>query len=553
MLKQSLKTSCALSSLAVASLILAASPAMAQTTPADQQDTPPPPAPVTAAPDTAPQDIIVTGSRIRAVTPFNSPDPITIIDPVVARREGKLDLASMLQSSPIAAGSTQITSAISSNFVTNGGPGAQTIDLRGLGANRTLVLLNGRRAGPAGTRGGVSSFDLNVLPQSLVADIQILKTGASSVYGSDAVAGVVNIITKKDTNGLLLDGNVAVPLEGGGQEYRLSAIWGKTWSRGNFMVAADYQHISELKRGDRSYLACPEAYIFKQDGSRADLVDPRTGKYKCEDLRWGHIWTYNLINNLQLDGPGGPNTGLNTSPRSQTILLQYQYPGETLGIPAYGAPAYSGDFGAPAGWFPTGYNTASTAVQNSYHPFVEEQSIIPKTDLFTAYAQGAYNISDSVEVFGEFLANRRKTYQNGWRQFWNFGYTGDLYGTGTPATLWAKGFTGVNLLSPTGITNASDSSQQVDYFRGVGGLRGNFGGALSGWKWEAYGQYSKSVGRYRTQQILQDVYNTGYFQTASCVGTVTPISKKQCIDLPWADPNFLAGNLTPAQVNFLTS
>ncbi|MDC7286096.1 TonB-dependent receptor plug domain-containing protein, partial [Bifidobacterium thermophilum] len=78
-----------------------------------------------------------------------------------------------------------VTAALSSNFVTNGGPGAQTIDLRGLGANRTLVLLNGRRAGPAGTRGGVSSFDLNVLPLSIVSDIQILKTGASSVYGSD--------------------------------------------------------------------------------------------------------------------------------------------------------------------------------------------------------------------------------------------------------------------------------------------------------------------------------------------------------------------------------
>ena len=127
--------------------------------------------------------IVVTGSRLRNVTPFNSPDPIAVIDPGIASKEGKFDLASTLQSSPIAAGSTQITSAISSNFVTNGGPGAQTIDLRGLGANRTLVLLNGRRAGPAGTRGGVSSFDLNVLPQSIAESVEILKTGASSVYG----------------------------------------------------------------------------------------------------------------------------------------------------------------------------------------------------------------------------------------------------------------------------------------------------------------------------------------------------------------------------------
>lgn len=491
--------------------------------------------------------IVVTGSRLPSVTPFNSPDPIAVIDPEIASREGRFDLASTLQSSPVAAGSTQITSAISSNFVTNGGPGAQTIDLRGLGPNRTLVLLNGRRAGPAGTRGGVSSFDLNVLPQSIAQNVQILKTGASSVYGSDAVAGVVNIITKTDTNGIELNANVSAPFDGGGEEYRLSAIWGKTFSRGHILLAADYTKIRELKRGDRSYLACPEAYTFREDGTRADAVDPRTGRFKCEDLRWGHVWTYNLIDNLSLDGPGGPNTGFNTSPRGETVLLQYQYPGETLGIPGFGAPAFAGDIGTPAGWVPTGYDAASLAVQNAYHPFVEEQTIIPETSLVTAYAEGAFELSDSIEMFGEFLFNRRKTYQNGWRQFWNFGGTSDYLNT-----LWADGWVGENYLSPTAITNLNDSSQKVDYYRGVGGLRGDFGGE-GNWRWEAYGQYSKSIGRYRSQQILQDVYDSGYFQTSSCVGTVLPVSGKQCIDLPWMDPNFLRGELTQAQQDFLTS
>ena len=547
MAKLSLLGGTALRSAAFAGLALIAVPAMAQdadqTAPTDTQ------VPEATQGEPLEEAIVVTGSRIRTVTPFNSPDPIAVIDPEVVTKEGKSDLASMLQSSPIAAGSTQITSAISSNFVTAGGPGAQTIDLRGLGPNRTLVLLNGRRAGPAGTRGGVSSFDLNVLPVSIAQNVQILKTGASSVYGSDAVAGVVNIITKTDTNGLELTGNVSVPFDSGGEQYRISAIWGKTFDRGHFLIAGDYTHVNELKRGDRSYLACPEAYTFREDGSRADLVDPRTGRYKCEDLRWGHIWTYNLIDNMQLDGPGGPNTGLNTSPNGQTILLQYQYPGETLGIPGYGAPAYPGDIGTPAGWFPTGYTTPTLAVQNSYHPFQAEQTIIPRTDLYTIYADGAFEITDHVELFGEFLFNRRETYQNGWRQFWNFGYTGDLYGTGGgPGTIWAQGFTGVNLLSPTAITNHNDSSQTVDYYRGVGGLRGDFGGS---WKWEVYGQYSKSIGKYRSEQILQDAYDMGYFQTASCVGQVTPVSGRQCVDVRWTDPYFLRGELTPQEVGFL--
>ena len=90
--------------------------------------------------------IIVTGSRIRR-TKFTSPDPITIINPEIAQQKGQFSTAQMLQSSPIAAGSAQVTAAVSGVLNTDGGLGAETISLRGLGANRTLVLLNGR--GPA--------------------------------------------------------------------------------------------------------------------------------------------------------------------------------------------------------------------------------------------------------------------------------------------------------------------------------------------------------------------------------------------------------------------
>ena len=114
--------------------------------------------------------IVVTGSRIRR-NEFTSPDPVQIINPELSSQEGKFQTVDMINSSPIAAGSSQITSAISTNFVTNGGEGAQTVSLRGLGAERTLVLLNGRRAGPSGTRGAVTSFDLNTIPASIVSSI----------------------------------------------------------------------------------------------------------------------------------------------------------------------------------------------------------------------------------------------------------------------------------------------------------------------------------------------------------------------------------------------
>jgi iron complex outermembrane recepter protein len=157
------------------------------------------------------ETIVVTGSRLRGRDERTNPDPITIIDPSLSEKEGLFNTAEALQTSPLAAGSTQITSAISSNFVVNGGEGVQTINLRGLGANRTLVLLNGRRAGPAGVRGAVSAFDLNVIPLDAIQSIDVLKTGASSIYGSDAIAGIVNLITKKDLRGLEVSGFVSVP------------------------------------------------------------------------------------------------------------------------------------------------------------------------------------------------------------------------------------------------------------------------------------------------------------------------------------------------------
>src|ERR1700710_2405270 len=126
-----------------------------------------------AATPSSDQAIVVTGSRIRR-SAFNSPDPIQVISPEIGLQQGQVQTVELINSSPLASGSVQITSVISNNFVTEGGAGAQTVSLRGLGADRTLVLLNGRRAGSAGVGGSISSFDLNVLPLSIVQSVEIL-------------------------------------------------------------------------------------------------------------------------------------------------------------------------------------------------------------------------------------------------------------------------------------------------------------------------------------------------------------------------------------------
>jgi len=490
--------------------------------------------------------IIVTGSRIRR-DEFSSAAPITIVDPEIALRQGLKDTAAMIQGSPIASGSSQITSAISSNFVTNGGAGAQTISLRGLGAERTLVLLNGRRAGPAGTRGAVSAFDLNVLPSAIMQRVDILKDGASSIYGSDAVAGVVNLITKTDTNGLELNGFASVPGDSGGEEYNLSAIWGKSWDRGHVLLAADYYKRKELSRGQRGYLRCEEDYVFTDDSysTRADLTDPRTGKYHCSGpLPWGHVWTYDYSYYYSPNGSNIPGS----AGRGDVTLFQYNYAGDRLGsyIPRIGRQLDPGQIHVPAGWFPVNYDPASIAVTNNYHPFFDQDTIIPETDRYTAYVDAAYELSEAAEVYTELLFNRRKTYQNGSRQFWQFGYGEDF--AGFPGDPLAPGWGGAAIFSPTTITNLADNSQKVDYYRGVAGVRGAVGG---GWDYDVYGQYSKSTGTYRTQQILADSMATQDLRTGSCVGTTTPISNLPCVDVRWYDPYFLAGDINQAEQDFL--
>ena len=210
--------------------------------------------------------VVVTGSRI-ARDQFSSSSPIQVITSESAVLEGLVDTAELLQGSTTAAGSVQFNNQFG-GFVIEGGPGINSVSLRGLGAQRSLVLINGRRPGPAGSRGEVGSFDLNVIPDSIINRIEILKDGASSVYGSDAVAGVVNIILRKDFDGLELQVNGDINPMGAGEDYTVSAAWGFTTDRAVFGIGAEYQRRDEVKLRDRDFLSgCDTHYEVDQNGN----------------------------------------------------------------------------------------------------------------------------------------------------------------------------------------------------------------------------------------------------------------------------------------------
>lgn len=499
--------------------------------------------------------IIVTGSRIRK-SEFNSPDPVQIIDPNLAAKQGQNQVAEMLQSSSIAQGSIQITSSISNSFVTNGGADAQTVSLRGLGAERTLVLLNGRRAGPAGVRGAVASFDLNVLPQSIVKSIEILKTGASSIYGSDAIAGVVNILTKTDTDGFEIGGFSSVPVKGGGETYSINGTYGKRFTRGHILATVDYFKQQNLKRNDRGFLFCQEEFLPREaDGSRADIVDFRTGRPACN----GTIGNLILTNN-DFTGPGF-GQGLLAPNGNQLFIGQFGSELSQVGIP-FNNFAANGVF-APANFFGLNFDGPSTGALNQFDPLEQNSDVFSEVERYTAYVDASYEITDNIEVYTELLYNKRKSYANSFQQFSTTQFTGssDLpfffcapsdfncspFDAGDP---FNNEFGGNFLLRPLVLTD-SDFSTNVDYYRGVVGARGDFGDFLSGWNWDVYGQYSKSDASYTQDVILADALFTQDFRTASCVGLFTPVTNTPCIDIDFTDPRVLRGDFTPQERAFL--
>ena len=542
--------------------------------------------------------IVVTGSRLRR-DERNSVDPLTVIDPNVETREGKLNTAQILQTSPLAAGSTQITSTISSNFVVNGGEGVETISLRGLGANRTLVLLNGRRAGPAGVRGGVSAFDLNVIPVEAIQQIDILKTGASSIYGSDAVAGVVNLITKKDLRGLQLRGFASVPTTQGGDEKSLSALAGfGVGDRGHVMVGVDWYKRTSLRRGDRSYLGCEEEFVTNDAGQRVDPVDPRTGEPGCGGFSNAQIFLTDFARNASIGGsattnlcgplvarrpvaPFGANC-INGQPtpagqiRRAITSIQFNYAGTRLDefLSPLAPAANPFEFTAPAGFFPVGaYSATGLAMANNYNSQLDDDSVIPRTKRFTVFGEAGYDVTDDINLYFEGLYNRRKTRTTAHRQlfFYQFPGTAPTYFTGaygiylpyffcdgTTCDPFAQGdpinagFSGEQLLLPV-IIAPFNSGTDVKYFRGLAGARADLTKMLPHGFADFYFQHSRSDGDYQRDIIFRDAIEFGVaaFRTDPCAGTVTAIRGVPCMDINYTDPRVLRGQFTDAERAFL--
>lgn len=506
------------------------------------QTAPAPASKPAASDDTEVEALVVTGSRIKR-TEFTSSAPIQVITAESSTLEGMVDTSEILQQSSLASGSFQVNNQLT-GFVTTGGPGANTISLRGLGATRTLVLLNGRRVGPAGTRGTVGPVDLNVIPTSIVERFEILKDGASSIYGSDAVAGVINIITRTNLDGIEASAFTDRSFEGGGEVSRLNASWGKTFDRGYINVSADWYKQQVLHRGDRDDTSCSMDYLRSSanGGALVDYVntDPaQTGSdtYKCYNLVQRTITTTNYGRLIYTD-PGVVYPTALQGNSGGTNNLAGNFGATPIPIPGMARQARAG---FPA-TYPYGHYDSAPSARASILSPVERTSL---------YATGGYDITPSTELYGELLLNRRESVQYGVRQLFP-----------TVVNTNANVPAGWNaLLQQTGsyqpiIPLKSDRDQTVDYWRGVVGLRGDFGAMLAGWDWDIFYQYSSSDATYGADIIYNDAVLATSANALACnPAALLGVSGRSCASLPggvpWLSSRVLNGDFTQAERDFL--
>ena len=195
-------------------------------------------------------EIVVTGSHIRGIE--NKTNPVIVIDQAQIEQSGYSSTQDLFRSLPQNFSSGATTQ---DGFVGNGGNNAEFasgINLRGLGSSSTLVLLNGHRLAPA-VEGSV--VDVSMIPLAAIERIEIVTDGASAIYGSDAVGGVVNIITKKNYDGAETAARFGSVTAGSRKEELFAQTLGHDWSTGNVTATFQYQNHSDLNAKDRDFSA----------------------------------------------------------------------------------------------------------------------------------------------------------------------------------------------------------------------------------------------------------------------------------------------------------
>jgi outer membrane receptor protein involved in Fe transport len=363
-------------------------------------------APAFAQEETATSDrVVVTGSRI-ARRDFTANSPIVTVDSEAFENQSGINAESYLNQLPQfnpAAAPTQLQGSGSNSDVqptANNSVGIATLSLRGLGANRNLVLVDGRRQVPVNA---LMITDLNAIPSALIQRVEIITGGASAVYGADAVGGVVNFILRDDFEGLEIDTQYGFTEVSDGEEFRISGLMGTNFADGRGNVTMGLEHYS------RSV-----AWQNNRDFFTDAWADPFVGTN--EFFAVTHGWT--ATRNGQPNGPStaavnalfaGRPAGTNICPANNCLSTQtgdFNFnPDGTIWRPNAGAYRFRGEVDGSNYAFQNVYDTNSAAPGTS-GPLLQtiksnnefNYASSPQTR-YSIFASGTYDITDSLTFF----------------------------------------------------------------------------------------------------------------------------------------------------------
>jgi outer membrane receptor protein involved in Fe transport len=408
----------------------------------------------TAADDTAVDTVVVTGTRLQA-SGFTTPTPVTVLGSQTINNRGKLNIAEALNELPSfqpSSGPSQATRNITGTL------GFSTLDLRGLGASRTLVLVDGRRFVPIAPNGVV---DAAVIPTSLVERVETVTGGASAAYGSDAVAGVVNFILRDRLDGFRANVQTSTSQHGGAQEWAANGAIGKSFMDGRLHVIAGVDWVKNLGLSSQ----------YKRDWGAeepgyAALSANRPAGVPANVLGTGHHFS-NMT-------PGGI---INSGPLAGTAFA----PG---GIP------YRFQYGALSGpSFMLGgenYGLSDSSVRRLVNP----------TERVATLARINFDLTPNTTLYSEFSYARGQVSTQG-----AFGRTPNALTininnpylpAATRAAMQAAGVTTFNMGRYTMENGPGRNLSTNNVYRGVLGAKGKI---FDNWQWDAYVETGKTLTR----------------------------------------------------------
>ncbi|HEY0178632.1 MAG TPA: TonB-dependent receptor [Dokdonella sp.] len=464
------------------------SAAHAQDAPQPRQDTPaqePPPAAADEASTLAP--VVVTGSRIPRAQ-VEGPAPVTVIE------GSSIDAGGFRSVFDVLSSVTQNTGLVQGeDFGSTFTPAANVINLRGLGPNHTLVLVNGHRVAdyPVAYNGSVNAVDLANIPSVMIDRIEILSGSASAIYGSDAIAGVVNIVLKQKHEGVDLSVRVGSTQQGGGDNQRVQLIGGGSWGDLSGVFGLELTNRDAIWFGERALTNTYSRYASPGDvpGPIFALRDPASGNY------------YDL--------PGTGCAGLSS-------LMS----GSLVSVPSAN---YEGSYCSSDQYYSNRTTQTRKKLATSYASL--QYALSPDTQLFGDFTFGFSDIKNNV---------RALSWSPAGGAFWN------------DATDRLETWTRVLTPEEIGGKNASDSTYLQRAYDLTFGVKGAFG--ATDWHYELAANRSDYVsdqGRVRFLSGIDEFFLGAPTGTHDYEGETFPSYD--------ADPNRLITPLTPDDYRRLTA